>query len=102
LVTTTNKKANHHETVYYFTYLFHNVSIQCYEDKRRKVALLDCIDALNDKATLTLTGLGRKMRNKHVATKHNIKRVCRLLVMLTYKESEVKYMHLLPASFYRN
>lgn len=72
------------------------------EDKRRKVALLDCIDALNDKATLTLTGLSRKMRNKHVATKHNIKRVCRLLVMLTYKESEVKYMHLLPAIFYRN
>lgn len=49
------------------------------EDKRRKAALLDCIDALNNKATLTLTGLGRRMQNKHVATKHNIKRVCRLL-----------------------
>ena len=49
------------------------------QDKRRKVALLDCIDALNNKATLTLTGLGRRMQRGQVATKHNIKRVCRLL-----------------------
>ncbi len=48
-------------------------------DKRRKKALLDCIDALNNKATLTLTGLGRGLLNQHAATKHNIKRVCRLL-----------------------
>ena len=48
-------------------------------DKRRKTALLDCIDALNEKATLTLTGLDRGLLNKQVATKHSIKRVCRLL-----------------------
>ncbi|WP_305843176.1 hypothetical protein [Photobacterium leiognathi] len=49
------------------------------KDKRRITAVLDCINALNEKDTLTLTGLGRGMKNTKTKVKHCIKRVCRLL-----------------------
>ena len=49
------------------------------KDKRRITAVLDCINALNEKDTLTLTGLGRGIKNTKTKVKHCIKRVCRLL-----------------------
>lgn len=49
------------------------------KDKRRIKAVLDCADALNEKSTLTLTGLGRGMKRSDTKVKHCIKRVCRLL-----------------------
>ncbi|AUI85498.1 hypothetical protein BS333_03370 [Vibrio azureus] len=43
------------------------------KDKRRITAVLDCINALNEKDTLTLTGLGRGMKNTKTKVKHCIK-----------------------------
>ncbi|ABU71116.1 IS4 family transposase [Vibrio campbellii] len=54
-------------------------SFSAIKDKRRITAVLDCINALNEKDTLTLTGLGRGMKNTKTKVKHCIKRVCRLL-----------------------
>jgi 3-phosphoglycerate kinase len=42
------------------------------KDKRRITAVLDCINALNEKDTLTLTGLGRGMKNTKTKVKLRI------------------------------
>ncbi len=54
-------------------------SFNAINDKRRLKAVLDCSDALSTGETLTLTGLGRGIKNTKTKVKHSIKRVCRLL-----------------------
>ncbi len=54
-------------------------SFNAINDKRRLRAVLDCSDALSTGETLTLTGLGRGIKNTKTKVKHSIKRVCRLL-----------------------
>lgn len=49
------------------------------KDKRRLKAVLACTDALCDREVLTLTGLGRGIKNTTTKVKHSIKQVCRLL-----------------------
>lgn len=49
------------------------------KDKRRLKAVLACTDALCDREVLTLTGIGRGIKNTTTKVKHSIKRVCRLL-----------------------
>ena len=49
------------------------------KDKRRLKAVVDCAEALNAGETLSLTALGRNMKNTQTKVKHCIKRVCRLL-----------------------
>ena len=48
------------------------------KDKRRRNAVLTCVDALHKKPTLSLTTLGREIHTM-AKQKHAIKRVCRLL-----------------------
>lgn len=60
-------------------HFFEKSSFNGIKDKRRLKAVLDCTEALSRKETLTLTGLGRALNNTKTKTKHNIKRVCRLL-----------------------
>ena len=49
------------------------------KDKRRVKTVVDCAEALNEREELTLTGLGRGMKNTKTKVKHCIKRACRLL-----------------------
>lgn len=58
---------------------FEKSSFDAIKDKRRLKAVLDCTQALCQKETLTLTGLGRAMLETETKVKHSIKRVCRLL-----------------------
>jgi len=58
---------------------FEKSSFNAIKDQRRLNAVVDCSQALCNNETLTLTGLGRGIRDTPTKVKHNIKRVCRLL-----------------------
>lgn len=49
------------------------------KDKRRLHAVITCSEALADRESLTLTGIGRGIKGTTAKVKHSIKRVCRLL-----------------------
>ena len=54
-------------------------SFKAIQHKARLKIVLDCVDALQEDSALTLTGLGRGMKNTKTKIKHCIKRVCRFL-----------------------
>jgi len=64
-------KISDHETINFLNIFFKMSQFNAVGDKRSKITLLECIDVLNDKTILMLTGLGRRLQNKQVSTKHN-------------------------------